>query len=418
VFKSMVTRIIMAVGFMVLLLVVLFADDVWMRLHGSNAQHTAGWIELAAGIVIIGGLVLLWVAIAPTHVLKMLALLTKTANDIREKLPSVIGRLQQQQRVKGATLIPYEKVSPDQFGQVHTAIIELGQRAVDEMVTAYFARQDAHHQADAAARQARTADIVIGLARRYQSLMRSLLGKSLEIQRRVEDPELLAELYLLDNDLVQALRLADHALILGGERVGEVFNKPASIIDVCRAAVQEVSGKLGERYERVSIAVATPAKGARLHGHAVTNTVHLLAALMDNGLRYSPPGSPVEITAGIVARGLSIAVKDRGVGLTPALFDEWNAYIRSFSSDILTVDTNRLGLAVVVRLAQRHGIEVTLTATRAYGGVTAVVVIPNSLLDGIPDWQLMPRIKAEGLEITGRQPWNFVPTRPGGDGAA
>ena len=43
-------------------------------------------------------------------------------------------------------------------------------------------------------------------------------------------------------------------------------------------------------------------------------------------------------------------------------------------------DDSRLGIFVVARLAHRHGVRVTLTESPAYGGIRAIVLVPNAVL--------------------------------------
>jgi hypothetical protein len=61
-----------------------------------------------------------------------------------------------------------------------------------------------------------------------------------------------------------------------------------------------------------------------------------------------------------------VTIEDWGVGMTPAELAEANEILRHPREVDLSV-SQRLGLNVVARLAQRYGIGVELTAPRAAG---------------------------------------------------
>jgi hypothetical protein len=78
----------------------------------------------------------------------------------------------------------------------------------------------------------------------------------------------------------------------------------------------------------------------------------------------------------------TISIIDRGIGMSPGQLEAANALIRE---PISTEDaaTNRLGLLVVGRLANRHGIDARLVES-ASDGLTAKVTLPAELLVDVP----------------------------------
>jgi hypothetical protein len=133
-------------------------------------------------------------------------------------------------------------------------------------------------------------------------------------------------------------------------------------------------------------------------GNAVADLTHLVAELVENAVHFSPPEASVVIRTRpfLQTPGAHVlTVEDWGVGMP---VDQLNA-----ANDLLTapgdVDlsvSQRLGLHVVARLAQRHGIEVSLTPTPGCG-VTAAVVLPPSLFsdpDAGPD-----ELPGDGAEV-------------------
>lgn len=105
--------------------------------------------------------------------------------------------------------------------------------------------------------------------------------------------------------------------------------------------------------------------------------MHLVAELTDNAAQFSPPHTPVVVRGEEVGAGAVLEIEDRGLGMGDDALAAANERIRATDIDLL--DSRRLGLFVVNRLAQRH-LEVTLRRS-VYGGVTALIVIPRHILE-------------------------------------
>ena len=69
---------------------------------------------------------------------------------------------------------------------------------------------------------------------------------------------------------------------------------------------------------------------------------------------FSPPHTAVRLHGEPVANGFVLEIDDRGLGLTPDALLEANLRLAETPEFELS-DTDRLGLFVVSRLAQRHG---------------------------------------------------------------
>ncbi|CAM5405151.1 histidine kinase OS=Streptomyces antimycoticus OX=68175 GN=SANT12839_014260 PE=4 SV=1 [Streptomyces antimycoticus] len=75
-----------------------------------------------------------------------------------------------------------------------------------------------------------------------------------------------------------------------------------------------------------------------------------------------------------VAKGFTLEIHDRGLGMTPDALLEANLRLAE-TPEFQLSDTDRLGLFVVSRLAQRQGVRVSLQPS-PYGGTTAIVLDP------------------------------------------
>ncbi|MGW3635182.1 sensor histidine kinase [Streptomyces sp. NPDC005122] len=231
-------------------------------------------------------------------------------------------------------------------------------------------------------------DIYLNLARRNQTLVHRQLSLLDVMERHEGDARTLEQLYQLDQLATRMRRYAEGLIILSGSPPGRFWRHSVPIVDVIRAAVAET-----EFFARVVI-LPVPAVG--FLGRAAADVIHLLAELIENAEAFSPPDSEVRVGASTAAGGLVIEVDDRGLGMPAEELDAANARIAS-PVDVTSLDSTRLGLVTVGRLAQRHDIQVTLRPS-PYGGVSAVVLVPGDLLDwaasGGPVTQPVPAVGA------------------------
>ncbi|MEU9185976.1 nitrate- and nitrite sensing domain-containing protein [Streptomyces sp. NPDC048484] len=221
----------------------------------------------------------------------------------------------------------------------------------------------------------------VSLALRTLGLVERQLGVIEGLEEREQDPERLATLYRLDHFATVMRRHSENLLVLAGAEHGHQHPGPVPLVDVVRAAVSEV-----ERYERVRISVLPP--HAHLAGFAADDISHLVAELVENASSFSPPDIPVEVSGWLLESGeVMLSVQDEGIGMTGERLDRLNSRLTAFDpEDAYDEESGEglgLGLYVVARLAHRHGVRVQLREQKQ-GGVTAVVVLPKSLLAAAP----------------------------------
>ena len=169
--------------------------------------------------------------------------------------------------------------------------------------------------------------------------------------------------------------------MLSGEEPPRTWGRPVPLVDVVRAAIAET-----EDLDRVVFAVD---ERLAVSGNAVADLTHLMAELVENAVHFSPPEASVIIRTRpyLQPPGAHVlTVEDWGVGMRAGDMAAANEVLAAPQEVDLSV-SQRLGLHVVARLAQRHGIEASLTPTPG-NGVTAAVVLPASLFadpDATPD---------------------------------
>jgi hypothetical protein len=86
----------------------------------------------------------------------------------------------------------------------------------------------------------------------------------------------------------------------------------------------------------------------------------------------------VSITGSVVGQGFAVEIEDRGLGMSTAHRDEINAQLENPPAFDLS-GSDQLGLFVAGQLAKRQNIRISLRSS-AYGGTTAIVLIPRSLV--------------------------------------
>ena len=212
--------------------------------------------------------------------------------------------------------------------------------------------------------------VFVSLARRNQSLLQRQLRLIDALEQKASDPAALADLFPLDHLTTRMRRHAEGLIILSGAAPGRSWSEPVPVIDVIRGAVAEI-----EDYKRVT--VLTRAEDA-VTGLAAADMIHLLAELIENATLSSPSGTRVEVRAERVANGFAIEIDDRGLGIEADQLHTINKRLAR-PPDFDLANADQLGLFVVGKLAARHGVRIALRPS-AYGGTTAVVLLPNSIV--------------------------------------
>lgn len=220
-------------------------------------------------------------------------------------------------------------------------------------------------------------EVFVNLARRLQSLVHREIELLDELENQVEDPDLLKGLFHVDHLATRIRRHAENLAVLGGAISRRQWSRPVSMTEVLRSSIAEV-----EQYPRIKL--VPPIEGT-LHGHAVADVIHLLAELVENASIYSAPQTPVLLRAQLVTAGLAVEVEDRGLGMSADEQSRMNALLADPEHiDVAQLlSDGRIGLFVVSSLARRHGIVVRLQSN-IYGGVQAVLIVPQELLGDEP----------------------------------
>ena len=274
-----------------------------------------------------------------------------------DRLPGIIAKLRAGENVDVAEYEPGEALKGNEVAQVRHAFSVVQHAAIQSAV-------------DEARLRSGVSEVFRNLAGRNQSLLHRQLTLLDGMERRATEPDWLDDLYRIDHLTTRMRRHAESLIILSGDRPARVWRQPIRLVDVLRGAVAEV-----EDYTRIRVLCRADAAVA---GHAVADLIHLLAELAENATVFSPPNTPVRMEGDVVGRGFAIEIEDRGLGISAARLDEINARLAGPPQFDLS-GSDRLGLYVVSRLAQRHNIKVTLRPS-SYGGTAVIVLVPSALV--------------------------------------
>ncbi|KUH84847.1 ATP-binding protein [Mycobacterium sp. IS-1556] len=333
----------------------------------ADAQRTTSIRDAA----IVGGAILLAliivILVARTLVRPLRRLRDSALKVAHDDLTKEIERVRAGGDAPPITPIPVH--TSEEVGQVAHAVDELHEQAV--VLAAEQSRL-----------QLQVGDMFETLSRRSRSLVDQQLSLIDRLERDEEDPERLESLFRLDHLAARMRRNGANLLVLSGARVPREQAEPVPVSAVINAAASEV-----EDYTRV---VTATVPDSEVSGAVAGDLVHLLAELLDNALRYSPPISQVRVSAVHTANGgLVIEVSDIGLGMTESDLRVANTRLQS-GGEVDPYTARHMGLFVVGRLATQHGLVVRLRSTVAgepNSGTTAGVYVPAELLRraGEPD---------------------------------
>ncbi len=316
-------------------------------------------LVLAAGLGLIAVIASIVVSISTARaLLRQLERLRDAAIRLAdERLPGVVERLGHGEEVDVAREAPPLQFGDDEIGQVGKAFNAVQETAIRTAVEQAELRRSVR-------------DVFLSLARRTQALVHRQLTLLDAMERREHDAEELEDLFRVDHLATRMRRNAENLIVLSGSTPGRSWRRNVPMVDVVRGAVAEV-----EDYTRVTVLPLGPVS---LTGRAVGDVIHLLAELIENALSFSPPHTTVEVRGQVVGSGFVIEIEDRGLGMSEDELAAANHRIVD-RSELNLAAASRLGLYVVSRLTERHGVRVQLKES-AYGGTTAVVLIPAELV--------------------------------------
>jgi signal transduction histidine kinase len=333
------------------------SSDQREALRKSGSDSTKRNTFLAAAIALLLGLLTAALGVLISRAIgRPIRQLTTAARKAEADLPVMLASINSNDEMPAMEQLKVE--SSDELGELAVALNSMQTAAVNLA-------------ADQARSRRNVSTMLANLARRNQGLLNRTLAFITRLEENERDPEALDNLFKLDHLTTRMRRNAESLLVLAGSEAPRSWAQPIEIGNVIRAAMSEI-----EAFDRVEVASMDP---VMVRGNAVSDVAHLLAELLDNATRFSPPSTTVSIVGKDSEAGYLISVIDQGMGMTAE-------QLASANHDIETVgrfeegSTMVLGLAVVARLAARNSVAVRLSES-PFEGVTAQIRLPAELLE-------------------------------------
>ncbi|MER6049552.1 ATP-binding protein [Streptomyces sp. NPDC001793] len=227
-----------------------------------------------------------------------------------------------------------------------------------------------------------------------KTAMRTLQGLASEQQLAISklqdaygEHKILQDLLDIDHMNSQFARRAQSIAVLCDGWLGRRRND-ASLYDVVRSA----KGRI-RHFTRVEIRSQS---NFAIVSRAVEPVALVLAELLDNATSYSAPETIIEINIRPVPKGVCIVVDDAGVGMNEEEKAKAGQLLSGGNSASVSSLGNppQFGFTVIGVLAARYGFTVSVDSTSPYGGVRAVVLLPDELLTSLHEPEEGPAVAA------------------------
>ncbi|MFE9566753.1 ATP-binding protein [Streptomyces sp. NPDC006487] len=272
----------------------------------------------------------------------------------------------------------------------------------------FRSEQDATLRAAKEAAEENTKAVLKGAASLLQSLAAEQTTLLDGIQRKYGGHTVLGDLLDVNHANAQMARKAQGIAVMCGAPLGR-RNRPASVYDVVRSAQGQI-----RNFHRVAIMQQT---SLALKASAVAPVALAVAELLDNAASFSQHDAPIEVTFQRVQNNLCIVIDDAGVSMN----DEERQRATALLSGEIAPRLSQLGtqpkfgFPVIGLIARQHGFKVDVTGVSRYGGVRAVVLLPEELwtMEEIPPVQEAPvseiRRAADSRPPQGATPQSATP---------
>jgi len=202
--------------------------------------------------------------------------------------------------------------------------------------------------------------VMVGLAEALKLTKPPLTGEAAEIATAVGESAL--RMNTLVNNLLDMARLESGSVVLNRQW--------QPIEDVVGSALRAIHPILGGRSVQVALEEDLPL--VRIDAVLIER---ILINLMENAIKYTPPGTPISLGASATPESIELWVADEGPGL-PRGHEEaiFNKFMRGKKES--SIPGVGLGLAICRAIAQAHG-GTMLGVTRPEGGARFTLRLPR-----------------------------------------
>jgi len=271
-----------------------------------------------------------------------------------------------------------------------TVIVLLAVTATIGMMTDQLRRQALQAHRHAEVERLRNA-LLSALSHDLRSPLANLVGAGTALREDALDPRERAELSeLVAEEALRLSRLVNNLLELTRLEAGQLRVKPVpqAIDETIGAALIRLDQRLKGRPVRTEVPEEIP---LALFDPVLIEQV--LVNVLENAIRYTPEGSPIDVVARYEDRHIVVEVSDRGPGVTAG--DEKRVFERLYRGNSALQGDGGVGLGLTIcrAVVTAHEGKIWLE-NRPGGGATVRFTLPvKADLDKLPD-QLTERVEA------------------------
>ena len=219
-------------------------------------------------------------------------------------------------------------------------------------------------------------NFVADAAHELRSPLTALKLQVQALQRAADEPTRTLVQGRLAAGIERATHLVEQLLLLARQEATANEPQPVDL----QALVRQVMGEQAATAQARDIDIGlVQADELQVRGRADALRV-LVRNLLDNAIKYTPPGGRVDVSLRAERTGVGAAwlvIEDSGPGIPEderaRVFDR---FYRSASAQGAAVTGSGLGLAIVKSIADRHGAALALDRSQALGGLRVDVRLP------------------------------------------
>ena len=183
------------------------------------------------------------------------------------------------------------------------------------------------------------------------------------LQRAGDDTARAAAIERLSAGIDRATRLVEQLLTLARQESGSTASEPVDLRAIAQLALADVAPAAQARSMDVGL---LDSEAATVPGNVEALRM-LVRNLLDNAIKYTPPGGQVDVQVSTDHGRALLTVEDSGPGIAPEHRERvMQRFVRETAEG---APGSGLGLAIVLAIAQRHGAVVALDSSPRLGGL-------------------------------------------------
>jgi PAS domain S-box-containing protein len=184
---------------------------------------------------------------------------------------------------------------------------------------------------------------------------------------------------IIDRQLATLVRLVDDLLDVGRITSGKLELRivEVSLTQIVESALETVRPYIEAAKHRLSVELPDEPIGLRVDRMRLAQ---VLANLLHNSAKYTPPGGSIRLWARRVASGLELYVEDNGIGIPPHALRQVFQMFAQVGETQVNAGGLGIGLALVEALVEMHGGSVRAHSEGHGRGSTFVVYLPAECL--------------------------------------